>query len=268
MKNLIYQYWDGKILPGVKAGSENMKRYADRIGVEYLFEHNPRFVTNLGGYSPHYGSFKPIYNQYFHKYDNILFADTDVFAIENLEESIFEDFNVEIGICTEPFQPKQRQKIPGILTSASDERWAGVMKSKWNVEMPRTPEGLLKVYNSGVVLYSKKGLLKAKETFVPFKEYVDLIRSKKFTSFYTCDQPYLHAMLQVAKIKYVELDNGWNSYIHPYYADINKKILKINDSRTKDTKFVHIQLRGADHWDADTHWRITNLPMSEWKIKT
>ena len=70
MKNLIYQYWDGKILAGVKAGSENMKKYANRIGVDYLFEDNPKFVTNLGKYSPHYGAFKPIYDETFHIYDN------------------------------------------------------------------------------------------------------------------------------------------------------------------------------------------------------
>ena len=112
-KNLIYQYWDGNILPGVKAGSENMKKYAERIGADYLFELNPRFVTNLGGFSPHYGSFKPIYDESFHVYDNVLYADTDVFAVDGLEENIFDNFNVDMGICTEPFQPKQRSKIPG-----------------------------------------------------------------------------------------------------------------------------------------------------------
>ena len=96
MKNIIYQYWDGKLTVGCKAGSENMKQYANRIGADYLFEHNPRFVTNLGGYSPHYGAFKPIYNKNFHTYDNVLFTDTDVFAIEGLEENIFETRSLAI----------------------------------------------------------------------------------------------------------------------------------------------------------------------------
>lgn len=254
------------MLPGGIAGSENMKAYADRIGAEYLFEHNPRFVTNLGGYSPHYGSFKPIYDESFHKYDNVLFADTDVFAVDGLTESIFEGFDSDMGICTEPFQPDQRARIPGPISGTNDEKWAAVIKSRWGVEMPRTPDGLLKVYNSGVVMYSNKGLLAARERFVPFLEYVNLIRSKGISNFYTADQNYIHAMLTVADMDYVELDAGWNSFVHAYHLDASKKATAINDSRTETTKFVHIQLRGADHWDAATQARITNLPQSEWNI--
>ena len=112
VKNLIYQYWDGNLTPGCQAGVDRMRQYASDIGAEYLFEHNPRFVTNLGRFSPHYGSFKPIYDETFHKYDHVLFTDTDVFAVGGLKESVFENFNADIGICTEPFQPKQKPIIP------------------------------------------------------------------------------------------------------------------------------------------------------------
>jgi hypothetical protein len=267
VKNLIYQYWDGELTPGCIAGTENMKKYAGRIGADYLFEHNPRFVTNLGRYSPHYGSFKPVYDESFHKYDNILFTDTDVFAMEGLEESIFENFSADIGICTEPFQPLQRLNVGGQITGDSDEQWAAAIKSRWNADMPRTPEGLLKVYNSGVVMYSNKGLVNAKEKFVPFTEYVNVVNSNRLKTFYTADQNYLHAMLTVANMDYVELDNGWNSYIHQYHTDASKTQIDINDSRTDKSKFVHIQLRSADHWDADTLERITNLPQDKWNIK-
>lgn len=266
MKNLIYQYWDGNLTPGCLAGSTAMKQYGNRIGAEYLFEHNPRFVTNLGSFSPHYGSFKLVYDKQFQKYDNVLFTDTDVFPIEGLTENIFENFDAEIGICTEPFQPKQRAKSSGAICGARDEKWAAAVKSHWNVDMPRTSEGLLKVYNSGVVLYSNKGLIKARQKFVPFKEYVNLINSKNIGSFYTSDQSYLHAMLHVCKMNYVELDNGWNNYVHHYYTDTARKTLALNDSRTKNTKFVHIQLRSADHWDAQKLWRITNRPVEDWGL--
>jgi len=131
--------------------------------------------------------------------------------------------------------------------------------------MPRTTDGLLKVYNSGVVLYSKKGIEKMRSNFVPFEEYVSYINSKKMPSFYTCDQPYLHAMLKVAKLDYVELENGWNSYIH-YIGDPKQNPRPVNDTRDKETKFVHVQIRGADHFDGKTLWRITNLPQNEWKL--
>ena len=269
MKNLIYQYWDGDLLPGCRAGIENMQAYAGRIGSEYLFEHNPRFATNLGPYTPHYGAFKPIYDESFHKYDNVLFTDTDVFATDGLKENIFECFDVQvarpdIAICTEPDQPRLRVNTAGRITSKSDEKWADVIEAKWHTKVPRTIDGLVKVYNSGVVLYSNAGLLKARERFVPFKEYVSTINAASLIAFYTCDQPYLHAMLDVANMNWVELDNGWNSYIH--YVRQGKEPKCVNDTRTKNTKFVHVQLAGADHLDAETHRRIVNLPQNEWNI--
>ncbi len=266
VKNLIYQYWDGNILPGCAAGSKSMKKYADRISADYLFEHNPRFVTNVGKYSPHYGSFKPIYNDMFQSYDNVLYVDTDVFPVDELRESIFDGFDADMGICTEPFQPVQRTKIPGPISKANDEKWARAITAKWKVKMPRTSKGLLKVYNSGVVMYSNKGLHAAKKKFVPFLEYVNMVKSSGVNSFYTADQNYIHAMLTVAAMNYVELDSGWNNYIHQYYTDASKKELKINDSRDDNTKFVHIQLRSADHYDADKLWRITNRPVEEWEL--
>jgi len=101
---------------------------------------------------------------------------------------------------------------------------------------------------------------------VPFLKYVNLIKTNKVLEFYTADQNYLHTMLQVAKMDYVELNNGWNDFIHHYYTDSSKTVLKLNDSRTKNTKFVHIQLRSADHWDADKLWRITNSPVTDWEL--
>ncbi len=262
--NLIYQYWDGDLLPGCHAGIENMRAYAGRIGVEYRFEHNPRFVTNLGRYSPHYGAFKPVYDESFHGYDNVLFADTDVFAVEGLTESIFDGFASDIGICTEPDQPVLRLKTAGRITSACDEEWARIVRAKWGTKVSRTEDGLVKVYNSGVVLYSSTGLLKARKRFIPFKEYVATIGASSLPGFYTCDQPYLHLMLDFARMDWVEMDNGWNSYVH--YARQGSEPAFVNDSRTDTTKFVHIQLSSADHWDAATHYRITNLPQAEWGI--
>jgi hypothetical protein len=130
--------------------------------------------------------------------------------------------------------------------------------------MPRCEDGLLKVYNSGVVLYSKNGIEKMKKKLVDFKKYVNYIKSCDLPVFYTCDQPYLHAMLQICELDYQEMDNGWNSYVH-YILDENDN-RKINDTRDKGTKFVHIQLRGADNFNEDILYRITNKPVEEWKI--
>jgi len=39
----------------------------------------------------------------------------------------------------------------------------------------------------------------------------------------------------------------------------------VNDTRTEETKLVHIQFRTADDWPRETLWDITNLPFEEWR---
>lgn len=266
MNNLIYQYWDGIMKPGIQASIDNIKNYAETIGVEHRFELNPRWRTDLGKYSPHFGQFKLVYNPSFDQYDNILFLDADIFAVDGLQENIFDGFDGDVGICTEPWQPENRVKMKGHHISAEwDERWDQAIKKKWNVSLPRNENGLIKVYNSGVVLYSRKGINKIKQTFVPIQEYNQYMSQVGMTTFYKSDQPYLHAMMVVTKLNYVEMDNGWNSYIH-YIGKRGPAIRPVNDSRTSQTKFVHIQLSGGDDMDDQTLWRIVNRPESEWRL--
>lgn len=269
MTNLIYQYWDGPPRSGNTASSKQMKAYADRIGADYLFEDNPKWRNDLGKYSPHYGQFKVMYDPKFEKYENILFLDCDIFPVEGLSENPFENFTADLGICTEIWQPKGRslpESMNSHINTKYDEIWAKAIKDKWGAIMPRTDEGLLKVYNTGVVLYSRKGIEKMKKTFIPFREYMDYITSKGLSGYYTCDQPYLHAMMFICNLDFVEMDYGWNSQVH-YLGNHNTPSPRpVNDLRSSTTKFVHVQLTCADDFDEKKLWRITNLPVADWNI--
>jgi hypothetical protein len=61
------------------------------------------------------------------------------------------------------------------------------------------------------------------------------------------------------------MNNGWNSYIHFVSGPLAMED-DINDSRNKFTKFVHVQLSGADHFEDDKINRIVNLSRSEWNL--
>ena len=270
MKNLIYQYYVGNLVQGQRACIKNMKEYADRIGAEHRFEHNPKWVTNLNlGKRTHYfGTFKPIYDESFHQYDNVLYTDIDIFAKDGLNENIFEGFNHDIGYCEETFQPKYRVEHPSSQFSHTmDEKWAKLIENKWNVKLPRNDEGLLKVYNAGLVLFSNKGMMKAKERWIPFRKYMDIVKQAgNIHEVYTSDQNYLHAMLNVMDMDWCELDTDWNCFVH-YLGKGGQKNRPVNDMRTANTKFVHIMITATDHLDEQSLWRITNLPVKEWRLK-
>tara|TARA_E500000318_G_C3564372_1_gene214977 strand:- start:622 stop:1437 length:816 start_codon:yes stop_codon:yes gene_type:complete len=267
MKNLIYQYWNGNIRPSCKAGVKNMKEYANRIGAEHIFEENPNWMKKLGmGHLPkasYFDCFKPVFDTSFDEYDNILSCDTDIFAVEGLTENIFEGFNHDIGICDEPFQPKQRTITLGHITSDRDNKWANLIEKTYGSKMPRTEDGLLRVYNAGLVLYSRKGINKVREQFEKFDSYAKLIINAGFSAFYSSDQAWLHAMIFSKDIDVLEMDNGWNSYIHGT-KDIYQPKRRIVDHRDENTKFVHCQFPGADDMTEEQLLKVVNLPREQW----
>jgi hypothetical protein len=83
--------------------------------------------------------------------------------------------------------------------------------------------------------------------------------------FYTCDQPYLHAMLEVCKFNWITMDSKWNSSVH-YVPKTGGNPRPVVDLRTPETNFVHVQLNGKHHFSASKLWDITNLPVDQWKL--
>lgn len=268
MKNLIYQFWDnrkyhGRVnLPGVGASWKSIKQYADRIGAVHMAEENPDLLHNLHS-SLYYGTFNPVYREEFLEYDNVLFLDSDICAVDGLEENIFDDFDADIGICTEPLQPRLRARTKvGLVNRQQDELWANHVENNWNITLPRTEEGFLKVYNSGVVLYSNKGMVTAKNDFLPFEEYINYVLSiKGLLPFYAADQNYLHTTLFASKTNFVELHNGWNTLV-TYHERNTKRIIY---DRDVNTKLVHpMGLYGVGHYSEEQFWKVANLPVEEW----
>lgn len=261
--NLIYQCWTGAERSGWLASQANIAAYAARIGVDYRFDRDPNRAGKVCDVPAYFEWLNPLLDTTFERYDKVLVLDMDVYAVEGLAQNIFDEPIADVGICTEPHQPGLRAKLKGHICGERDEQWAAVCKSKWGVDLPRI-NGRLKVYNAGVVMFTRAGIEKAQRLFVPFQAYIDHIRTAGLPRFYSVDQNYFHAMM-VKHLAYTELDNGWNSYVH-YTGDAGQVPRPIHDSRTEKTKFVHIQLRGADDFDEAKLWRITNRPRDEWKI--
>ena len=269
MKNLIYQYWDGDLPPGAYYSKKLMKEYADLIGADYLFEHNPKFNTTVGNKPHFWGTLKPIYDDKFWKYDSVLYVDMDVYPVQDLQDNIFEYYKTsDMGICTERFQPENRARLKKHhIRKDMDEKWAKNVESFYGIKILRNRNGLIRVYNAGVVLFNKSGLEKAKLDFKDIKEYEKIARRNGVSHFYGHDQNYIMTMLQYSKMNYAEMDNAWNSLVHQYFKDEDKKWpLYLNDERTERSKFVHVQMRGADNFSDDTLYRITNKPPEEWGI--
>jgi hypothetical protein len=263
MRNLIYQYWKGPLKPGVLASTKLMKEYADRIGAEYRFDHNVTIASKTVNIDIYYEPANPLIDPSFDVYDKVALVDIDVFPVEGLNKSLFDQIKGEdAGICTEPLQPRLRQvyNVAGI-TSEADKRWAEVLKAHWGIDYSYDEENRPLVYNTGVVVLSKKGIQKIRETWPSFQEYVNAMQG--FPRFYSFFQDYFSAFIHHKDFKFKAMNNGWNSYMHKLGSHPNASV---SDTRTKDTKLVHIMFRTADDWPEDALWRITNRPIEEWNL--
>ncbi len=258
MKDMIYQLWDGDMPQGERAGLAEMQAYADRICVEHLFAENAHYFPGLPAA---YGRFRVIYDPMFEQLDKVMYADTDVWPVEGLCTNIFAEFTSDLGICTEPLQPEFRAAANTGICQRADEIWAKRMRVVYGIEVQRDVQGRVKIYNSGLQVWSAEGRRKARERFPDFADYREALRDLQLHSLYLSDQHYLHAMMFYAKLSIAELDNDWNRFVHflrPGDA--------VSDQRTPTTKMVHIQLRSAGNWDRDKLWRIVNRPQEEWQL--
>jgi len=264
LSNLIYQYYQGNVTTGIWAGVKLMKAYAERIGAEYIFDNNPNWIhTTL---SPYYGAFRPVIDPEFNKYDNILFADCDIIPIDGLTDNIFDEMDDHDLLLAEEWnQPEARAKYNvGGITGARDDEWAEWAKQTYGVTVPRTESGRVRVFNSGVVLYSKEGRKKFRDLVGDFPLSVALYISgaNRFPKFYTLDQNYLNIMM--CGVNWGLLDYKWNSSVS--YVPQTQDPRPVLDLRTKDTKFVHVQIRGKGDFPIWKMQKIADKPVEEWKL--
>jgi len=264
MKNIIYQYWKGDLKPGVVYSTELVKKYAESIGAEYRFDHNKIIAGKISPVPVYYESANPLIDPYFDDYDNIAMMDIDIFPVDNLKENIFDQLDGEdAGICTEPDQPYFRSIMNvSDITYDNDILWTNMLKNKWNIKYSFDEKKRPMVYNSGVVVISKKGLRKMKTEWPSFQEYIELVYKNRLPFFYRLDQNYFNACIHIDGFKFKKMHNGWNSYMHKLRSHPKATV---NDTRTDETKLVHIMFRTADDWPRETLWAITNLPFKEWR---
>ena len=269
MKNLIYQVWAGNLTEECRVSSKLMKQYANRIGAEYLLHMNPNIASKLvDGNGPYWEWLNPIIDDSFLEYDNVLIVDLDVFPVEGLEENIFDQDIKDVGVCTEPIQGKLRSSvtIANHINKTNDEKWVKHINANWDGNpfiFPRDGDGHLKIYNAGVVLFSNKGMKRAR-TWTPFQNYIDIMKKANLGRFYTVDQNYFHAMLFIHGMDFVEMDNGWNEQVH-FIRGPMSIANPIHDPRNENTKLVHVQLSGIQ-WNEKDLYTVVNEPQSKWSF--
>tara|TARA_R110002074_G_scaffold34536_1_gene94984 strand:- start:868 stop:1650 length:783 start_codon:yes stop_codon:yes gene_type:complete len=258
MKNLIYQFWSGDIPYYAKFSAKKIKEYAEYIGADYKVYFNEDFIKTSN--RSYWNCFRPILDTTFHVYDNVLFLDMDIFPVENIKENIFESEVNGIGMVEEWHQPKIRYNSTGAISGLNDEEWAKRLKKHYNIDLPRNKKSQLKVFNSGVVYYTKEALDFAYNNWPDLNDFQSVMQG--MPQFYYLDQNVIGGLAFLKNSKFTQLDNKWNSQIH-YDGQGNPR--PIHSNINSDTQLVHIQLRGRNTLTDEKIYDIVNKPINEWR---
>ena len=202
MKNLIVQFYDQKPFPKWAAiAKSRFEKYAQTFDAEYLF-YNKAEYANV----PYFENLNIIYNDRFNDYDKILFVDMDVVP-DHYEENIFDEEINDVGLVPE-HKPKTMSATPThMLAHVEMEYRKACNKFMIPIRMPKTVDAPYLMFNSGMILWSKKGRTKARRSFMDWNKWY----SSSDNRFVKLDQPFINGQVQ-AWLNYKELDHKWNGF--------------------------------------------------------
>ena len=227
MKNVIVQYYLNYNNVGkqknhyptegmpdwVKISSECMKKYADKVGADYFF-FTDRQINSTSNYFEVTRFYK---DKMFDEYDKLLYCDVDVLP-KNMESNIFEEVDlVDIAGWCEVRMPQICVPINWSPSQGLHNRFA-YFGSKL-VESKRN-QGQIRMLNSGVLLWSKRARIKARENFIDHEKWFHYNNALLDSSLpptvghssHCLDQPYLNAMFTAHGFDVNEIDMKWNRF--------------------------------------------------------
>lgn len=207
MKRLVYQYWDGEEYDWVKISKKRMETYANKQGAEYLFEKNKKYESN------YYEKLRIVLENDFQKYDEILYTDVDV-IVENFEKNIFDEKINDVGLVREKAYPNMTNTP--YHTTDRIQREYQTITDLYKLKIARDEHKNIIVYNTGVMLWKRSGLDKAKERF---KDWLKFYKDNRFIKGMNLDQPFINCNLIQSGIEVTELGIEYNCFPRPSWKD-------------------------------------------------
>lgn len=189
MRNLIYQaeIGDGSRVPHIDVLTASVSRYAKSLDTEYIFHREE--VSSEYLIEMFYTSLNIIYDETFDQYDDILFLDTDIYVSETaknifaIKKPINTDLLATSVLYYHDVYPQYAQQSNLVRsTRFSDPRYI----------------------NSGVILFTKKGRLKARRTWEDWKPFI-----KAFGHGFH-DELFINHMINKYNFNVKELSSAWN----------------------------------------------------------
>lgn len=184
------------------------KKYADHFGADYIFQTKPVYSPE----SSFYEKLRIIYDTEFDKYDEILYTDVDVIP-EVFDKSIFDENVFEVGLIREKPYPNMTN-TPYHSTPVIQEEYKSLSeRHKKSMQMDGDK---YVVYNTGVMLWTRLGIIKARQNFMNWRPYFG---DSNVVKGMNLDQPFINLNLKDAHLNITELPIQYNCFPRPSWVE-------------------------------------------------
>jgi len=211
--------------------------YARKIGADYRFDKDPDFIR--GKFARYFAALRPVHDEAFHVYDRVLYVDMDIIPLASVSRNIFDEPVGHLAMVEETGQPAARDGKTGNINLRNDRRWARMIRLRWGIRVPVDELNRPRVFNTGLVLYSREGLKFVRDNFPKIRSYQLASSLARLPDFYRIDQNYLGAFIALRGCDFTLLPVEWNSQVLSFSDKTGAAILV--DSRTANSRFIHMQ---------------------------
>lgn len=230
--NCIYQYWVNATIDPIsetesklhEISKKSIVEYASNIGVMHIYDND---YYDLVKKSDHqfkhlFNWLRIIYDPYFDNFDNVLFLDADVVVNKNAD-NIFDE--IESG--ADILGCQEYKEYNGSENRKDSEYVKSILQIN---EVPIILyNGHVRHINSGVMVFTKKGRMLARENFEDFSDYYyKELYPLPGHNFLFLDEFYLSCMLNKFNFNVQVIDHKWNFNI------------KNNSKGIENMNFYHI----------------------------
>ena len=241
--NLVFQYYIGEQTPNVKVSVDSFQRYCDKIGCLHHFSSSESFIRNSIFHDSwatsmryFFEMLRVVYDPIYDEYDKVMYCDSDILAMT--DENIFDIFTGEVGGVVEGDAQTQNDFLEGnrnmndALPLTNPKMKKQLIQKFESTNMPmiqsKPPFSLYEhsmpfSINSGVVLWSREGRIKARERFDRWEPFVyDSVKTKNMER-WMHDQLFITGQIVKHGLDFQPLPNEWNDnpthYRHLNYPE-------------------------------------------------
>lgn len=197
---------------------KSFAKYAEKINATH-HKTDKRVFTKGAGVDTHIYLFeclRVIYDPIYDKYDNVLYVDSDIIC--NTEENIFDLVNDTFDVAG--IYESEIRNGDGRCGYNGWDRNPGryqAIKNKYDRlnlpicgPLPPARPSKVAIFNTGVLLWTKEGRLKARAKFDDWFDYYQDGVKNKDAKWVNNDQPYISSQIMKHGLRVRLLDQKWN----------------------------------------------------------